>query len=288
VLRQLAPDYVDLINPHPKSYAALVGTSQKIVGEWDEPPTMKQLGVVKDSMFAFLDRWLRRRAVVRIACTLFIQEWFRQKYDLPTAHIPHAPYLANFPDGESPFAEPTAVYMGNLFPLWDHDIVLEAARILKRRGETPKILLMGGGPDLDRWKTFVEDERLDNVTLAGFVSGEDLWRRLRHAHVLLFPIRPTVTNRSRCPSKVFAYAQSRRPIITSRTGELPFMLGEGPESPIYIESTADEFADAIGKVMSEPRRPDVDYHVERHSWDARADRLIEVVRRYERGEDPYR
>jgi glycosyltransferase involved in cell wall biosynthesis len=145
--------------------------------------------------------------------------------------------------------------------------------MLKKRGLTPPILIMGAGDDLDHWKRFVEQHGLTNVTLAGYVSGEDLWLRLRHAHALLFPIRNTLLNRSRCPSKTFAYAQAKRPIITSRVGELPFMLGE---KPIWIESTPCAFADEMQRVM-ELDLPDVDYKIEHHTWGERADRLLKML-----------
>src|SRR5439155_16055063 len=190
-----------------------------------------------------------------------------------TVYTPHAPYLPSYPPVSSPFTEPTAVYMGNLYPAWDHDIVLEAAVILKKRGLTPPIVMMGDGPDMPKWKAFVAERGLSNVNLAGYVSGEELWRRLRHAHVNLFPIRDTLINRTRCPSKVFAYAQASRPIITSRVGELPYMLGD---EPIYIESTPQAFADAMERVIDHDL-PDVDYQIEHHTWGDRADRLIRAL-----------
>jgi glycosyltransferase involved in cell wall biosynthesis len=275
LLRELAPDYVHLLNSHAKSYLALVGRRQRIVADWDEPPTMKDLGFSRNQLERFVDRWLRRRADVRIACTSYIQELFRRKYGLETTYIPHAPYLPDYPPVTSPFTEPTFVYMGNLYPAWDHDIVLDAAVILKQRKLHPRILLMGDGPDMAKWKAFVADNGLDNVELAGFVSGLELWRRLRFAHALLFPIRDTEINRSRCPSKVFAYAQAQRPIITSRVGELPYMLGEN--EPTYIDSTPQAFANAMADAMQSSQLPDVNYHLEGHSWSDRADRLLAAI-----------
>jgi len=221
------------------------------------------------------DRWQRKRSFVRITSTLYLQQLFLDRYGLQTEHIPHAPYLPSYADGTSPFDKPTAVYMGNFYPAWDHDIILEAAAILKQRNITPAILLMGDGPDMEKWRRFVAEKGLTNVQLPGYVSGEELWRRLRHAHVLLFPIRDTLINRTRCPSKVFAYAQARRPIITSRVGELPYMLGQ--DKPIYIESTPQAFADAIADAMSKPALADVEYHLENHSWKDRVDRLLKAI-----------
>jgi glycosyltransferase involved in cell wall biosynthesis len=274
-IRQLQPDFIHVLNSHPKTFLALAGIrGQKIVGEWDEPPTLKDLGRARNAMEWFVDRWLRRRASVRIACTSFVQEHFRDRYGLQTTYVPHAPYLPVQDDGESPFDRPTAVYMGNLYQPWDHDVVFHAAVLLKKRGLTPPILIMGDGPEMGRWKSFIAEQQLDNVSLPGFISDRALWLRLRHAHVLLFPIRDTVINRSRCPSKVFAYAQARRPIITSPVGELPYMLGP---DPVYIESTAEAFADAMEKAMTHPPLPDVSYKLDRHSWAERCQRLVKAL-----------
>ena len=93
--------------------------------------------------------------------------------------------------------------------------------------------------------------------------------------MLLFPIRSTRDNWLRCPSKTFAYAQARRPIITNRVGEVAHMLGE---KATYIECTPEAFADAIERAMDTPNLPDVDYGIERQNYDERAGMLLEYLR----------
>lgn len=274
-IHNLKPDFVHLLNAHAKSYLALVGMrGVKIVADWDEPPTVKDLGFLRNRLESFVDRWLRSRSVVRITCTSFLRDHYRDRFRVESVYIPHAPYLSNHDEGVSPFRAPTAVYMGNLYSLWDHDILFDAALILKQRGASPPILIMGDGPEMAKWQAFVADNDLRNVTLAGYVSGQELWLRLRHAHVLLFPIRDTIVNRSRCPSKVFAYAQARRPIITSAVGELPFMLGS---QATFIDSTPHAFAEALERVMGQPRPPEVHYPLDQHSWRDRCDRLMKAL-----------
>src|SRR5436190_10881123 len=125
VLKQLKPDYVHLQMGHGKAFLALAGRKQKIVADWDEPRTLKDLGFARNFYEWFVDRWLRKRANVRLTATSYLQKLFREKYGLETVYTPHAPYLPSYPPVSSPFTEPTAVYMGNLYPAWDHDIVLE-------------------------------------------------------------------------------------------------------------------------------------------------------------------
>jgi len=181
LIKQLRPDYVHLLNGHAKSYLALVGRKQKIIGDWDEPRTLKDLGFARNMLERFVDRWQRNRDGVKVTCTLYLQQLFRDRYALETAHIPHAPYLPTYSTGDSPFTAPTAVYMGNFYPAWDHDVVLEAALVLKKRGLMPRIVLMGAGPDLEKWRKFVAENGLSNVELPGFISGEQLWLRDRPA-----------------------------------------------------------------------------------------------------------
>ena len=51
------------------------------------------------------------------------------------------------------------------------------------------------------------------------------------------------------------------------------MLGE---KPMWIDSTPHAFADAIERLMSQDL-PDVDYHLEQHSWADRAEKLLRAI-----------
>lgn len=274
-LARLKPDFLHLANPHLKSFLAVAGNPRlKIVGEWDEPPIWKPFGRTRHALEVVMDRWLRRRADRVVVCTRFLQEHFRDVHGIDAAYIPYATYMPERADGESPFQEPTVVYVGNLMPAWDHDIVFEAAAILAERGLRPPIVCLGTGPELDKWRAWVAAKGLTNVSLPGYIAGEELWRHMRHAHALLFPMRFNILNKARCSTKIFTYAQARRPIIANRFGEIPEFLGD---LPTYVEPTAEAFADAIGAALKSPHPPDVEYHAERHNYDDRVDRLLKVL-----------
>lgn len=275
-IQQVAPDYVHLLNSHAKSVTALSGWKHpKIVADWDEPPTLRPFGFARRQLEHAVDSWLRRRAHVRIACTIYLQQRFREMYGMETVYIPHAPYLTDQPVVTSPFTRPTAVYMGTLYPAWDHDILFDAAKLLRQQGKSAPLALLGDGPERAKWTDFIARNQLDDFTLSGYLTGVELWRHLRHAHVLLFPIRDTILNRARCPSKIFAYAQAKRPLITNRVGELPQLLGE---TPIYVGESPADLATAIASAMDAPAAPDVEYRLESHNWSDRAERLLEAIR----------
>lgn len=274
-LRGLAPDYVEVLNPHPKTLLPLRGFDGAVVAMWDEPELLKPHGYLRRTLHRWMALWLSRRARVQLAATRLLKEELERRFGRPVAYMPHAAYLPPQPDTVSPYSQPTAVYMGNFYPLWDHDVIIDAARLMAQRGTKPPIVIMGQGPDEEKWKAMAQRAGLDNVRFLGFVTGVELWRHLRHAHVLLFPIRHTLTNLTRCPSKTFAYAQARRPIITSRVGEVGELLADKAH---YVDCTPAAFADAIEGLMANPALADVDYRIEKHSWGERAGLLLELIR----------
>lgn len=272
-LKQLKPDFVHVMNPAPKSCAALWGSNLRVVGDWDEWPASRPGSFIKRTREKYLDHWLRHRACVVSVCSRYLRDQFRQRFGLEATYIPYAAYLPEQPETTSPFSQPTAVYMGNLYPAYDHDLLFDAAVLLKSRGQEPHITFLGTGPELDSRRAFVKDHNLSNVEVAGFITGVELWRRLRHAHVLLFPIRVNPVNLARCPSKTFAYAQARRPVITNHVGEVPEVLGD---KATYVDPTPQAFAAAIESAMSK-ELTDVDYGIEAHNWGVRAEALLAAL-----------
>lgn len=277
VLRALNPDVVHVLNPHAKTYAAVFGRpTMYVVAEWDEPPVLRAHGWLRHGLDCWLDRWLRHRADQIIACTRAVQRRFATHHALEAAYIPHGTYLGQFTLSTSPFREPTAVVLGTFDPAWDHDLLFDALRLLAARDRNPRVEFIGEGQDLERWQTFCSQHELGNVVFTGWMQSDDLKRHLQHAHVLLFAIRDTELNRSRCPSKLFAFAQAGRPVITCRVGEVPEVLGD---LPTYVEATPAAFATAIEEATDLAAVPAVDYESERHSYADRAERLLSVLDR---------
>ena len=268
-LRGLGPDFVEVLNPHPKTLLALAGMrGPRVVAMWDEPYVLRDLGALRNFIERVSHRWLLRRAHVRLTATRRFQQILREQWNTQAYYFPHATYMPPYADGDSPYPRRTIVYMGSFYPLWDQDLLFDALDLLAHRGVKPPVAMIGSGPDLEKWHEFVRQRGLDNVQFTGFLSVEAMWRGLRHADVLLFPIRPTLINETRCPSKTLAYAQARRPVITNRVGEVAEMLGE---KATYVPATPEGFACAIEAVVKTPRPPDMDYGTQKHTWALRAE-----------------
>lgn len=276
-IRELSPDYVHVLNPSIKPFLTLAGLrNQNVIGDWDEWRAKKRgrrhhLG--RRLVEQMVDVWLRKRACMALVCSRWLQEQFGL-HDCESIYLPYATYLSCMSSGTSPYKEPTAVYLGSFQPRFDLDLIFQSALRLKEQGVQPHIDLIGTGEEFEKWNRFIKENQLNHIRLLGFLPWEDAYRRLRHAHVLLFPIRPTVMNLARCPSKVFAYAQSQRPIITCSVGEVRQVLGD---QAIYVEPTAEAFSIAINQVMQQSFPSDVDYRLDHQTWSNRAQQLLAAI-----------
>ena len=268
VIRRFDPTYLHFLNPELK--ASLLSArlrDRHIIGDWEDWHAVSRDRFLRRWVVRLSDAYMRRRSDVRIVTSRYLQSVFRDKFGLDSHYIPYAVLPRQFPALPNPFERRTAVYMGGFYPHMDHDIVLDAARILRDRGCHVPIRMIGHGTDWERSKAFCERHGLSNVEMPGFLDWNEMLNCLVWADALLFPIRDTVANRSRCPFKLFQYAQARRPIITCRVGEVSTFLGD---QAWYVNPEPEAFADAIQDSFRGDRPEDVEYGIDQHTWRSRA------------------
>lgn len=279
LISRLKLDYLEVIpDMYGQSLFTLIGTRQpRVVGFWDEAAVFKTSGHAKPVLWfsRIVDAWLRRRATLCLTSTREHQRYWEARHSKPITYMPHACYLTDEKGGDDPFTEPTLVYMGSINDTsWDHDLFFDSLRLLKQeKNLTPALFIMGTGRLMPKWQAFCQEHGL-NVTFGGFMTGAARFQHLRHARALLFPLRDTLYHKTRCPSKTLAYAQAQRPIITCRVGEIAEMLGD---KAIYVEPTAEGFAAAILDIMSRQDVPDAPYDTPAHTWQKRAEALLELL-----------
>jgi glycosyltransferase involved in cell wall biosynthesis len=242
--------------------------------DFDELLSVRAINFIERISHSICEFFSLKKATLTIVSSLYLQSYFKSKFNIQSVYLPYAAYLQIPEIGENPFTCPTAVYMGNLHPDGDHDILLDAWSILKKQGKDLNLCMIGGGSRLESFRAEVRKRKLDSlITVMGYLPTSEMWNRLCHAHILLFPIRDTIGNRMRCPSKTFAYMQAGRPIVTCRVGEVPKALGE---QGIYIEPKPEAFAKKVTEIFSQPVS-NINYNLELHSWQYRAEELLTAI-----------
>ncbi len=189
----------------------------------------------------------------------------------------HAEHYARVLDGSGPlppeaaaWPKPVAGYLGTVHPSRvDVDLVAAVARQLTRGS----VVLLGPdhlpGPDRARL------EALGNVFLVPAVPYARVPDFLRAFDVNLVPHVVTPFTESLNPIKLWEYLAAGKPIVATRVAG----FRDFPEH-VALADSAGEFAAAIDQVLVEP--PGAARLRQRaaraHSWSARADQVVAVVR----------
>ena len=272
IVKEINPDIVHFLNPFPSNTLTIFNFDNLIVSDYDELYSERSINIQK-KIFKICEFIARQQADLITVSSRHLQKYFQDKYNCKSLYLPYATYLENVQTGASPFSHPTAVYLGNLHQDGDHDILIDAWTILESQGIAPPLCVIGGGPCLEEVKAQVISRGLKSITFLGYQPVQANQNYLYHAHILLFPIRDTIGNRMRCPSKTFAYMQSGRPIVTCRVGEVAEALDN---QGIYVEPTPEAFAKKIIELFSVPLEK-VEYDLQRHQWENRAKDLLAAI-----------
>ncbi len=154
-----------------------------------------------------------------------------------------------------PLGDPVVLFVGRLVPEKGIQFLIEALRLLKKRGVKVSGRIIGStGFGHDRSSEYVDGLKRDlpaNVELSKYVSGDDLAEEFRRATIFCCP---SVGKEPFGMVNVEAMA-TRLPVVATAVGGIPeiFRYGGG----ILVQpGSADEIADAIESLLQNPAKRD--------------------------------
>jgi len=220
LLRSLDPTYVVHLGSTLKGLVTLCRLPIRVIAEWDEPRHLLQKGLARKAYYMSLRFWMLKRARINIACAEALM-----KEGVYESYLPHGNPHENDIWAQPADTNGPATYMGNLYPDWDHSLIIKALASAVERNYRPKVRIIGGGIELEKWRLWSKEKKLDNLEFTGPVYGNDMVELLASASVLLYPATDSPVNRSRCSTKLFVYAAVDRPILAHDVGEARNILG---------------------------------------------------------------
>ncbi len=163
---------------------------------------------------------------------------------------------------------PVICFVGNMVRWQGIDHLLHVLRDLRTNIPRMTVLLVGGGPDLDRLRSLASDLGVsDLVRFVGAVQYEDVPAFIGAADVCVAPFEPS---RMASPIKVFEYLACGRPVVASDIDDIGgFLRGCRGGFAVTPENHA-ALADAIAWMFSHP--------VEAEEMGTRGRRAVEAER----------
>lgn len=140
----------------------------------------------------------------------------------------------------------TVVYCGTIRPVNNIDLILDTAKML---GDEYNFLVFGTGNCVESLKKRIDNEKITNVKLKGYIDNKFIPSILSHSSLNLLNYSGTAYNWSRGNSsnKLFEYLASAKPVLS--TVKMGYDIIERYNCGLSVEQTNHEqIADAIRKV----------------------------------------
>jgi glycosyltransferase involved in cell wall biosynthesis len=136
-------------------------------------------------------------------------------------------------------------YVGSIFPR-DADLLARAFGIVQRSEPRTRLLLIGN------CNVRVPEPLMNEgaVFRTGPVSYELLQQYIAACDVMLLPLRDSIANRGRWPSKIGDYLAAGRPVIASRVGDVANLIEEG-HCGLLSDDTPENFASKVLHLLAD-------------------------------------
>ncbi len=140
------------------------------------------------------------------------------------------------------------------------------------------LVIIGRGPEYECVDAMIRKKNAEQIIhLEGFVPEEELDSYFADADVFVAPMKDTVQDRARCPSKLFYYIPYNKPIVTCKIGNPYDILGEN--GFYYNQNDVED----MSRVMSEALDISCRFSypagfIDGHTWKARAEEFLRWVR----------
>lgn len=147
------------------------------------------------------------------------------------------------------------MFAGNMGKAQAMDAVLGAGLMLKSENPSVRLLLMGGGVEVERLKKAVEERGISNVKFLPRVPMSEVGRIFARVNVLLVHLKDDPLFRITIPGKTQAYMAAGKPILMAVAGDATELVLESEAGVCAQPANARSIADAIKKLAGlEPEK----------------------------------
>jgi colanic acid/amylovoran biosynthesis glycosyltransferase len=145
---------------------------------------------------------------------------------------------------------PTILFIGRLVPEKGHAVLLEAAALLAKRGHKFNVTLAGDGPERPTLERFAEQLGLaSQVSFSGAVGQEEIHAMYSEASIFCLP-----SFAEGLPVVLMEAMAMELPVVSTWITGVPELVEDGRTGLLVAPGRADELADALERLLSDPAR----------------------------------
>lgn len=198
---------------------------------------------------------LRRSAIARATLrrvdrnavpSRFLQEVF-DTFGIHAEIIPNIVDVERFRFRARERLRPWILSTRNFEALYNLPCTLRAFRIVQDRFPDARLTLVGAGSQGEEIRRLAQELRLENVTFAGRVPPDDIWRY--YAEADLYLQTPDIDN---MPASVLEAFASGCPVVATNAGGVPAILTDGRHGLLVPCNDHQAAGDAMVRLLEEP------------------------------------
>ena len=169
-------------------------------------------------------------------------------------------------------------YVGHLYKWKGVFILADASKYIKGK----QLMIGGNEKDIQYMKKYINEKKLNNVELVGYLNQDKIPLYLKACDVLVLPNsgKDKISRYYTSPLKLFEYMASKRPIVASNLPSIRDILNES--NAIFVEpDNPKKMAEGINIVLSDKKLSkkiveNAFCDVKKYTWDLRADRVLKI------------
>lgn len=279
-IRKLQPDIVWICGVGLRNWITPVGHQATLLADHSELYSAVMPRAHERMAFRLLERFYLHAFHGHVCASKYLLDYYSKKL-APRGlanRVHHSPYAyhqsaLNIPQRRKPEGKKSILYLGSFwenYGFWD---MLHAIKSILTKRSDIQTTFIGRGPEAEKGRAWVKEQGLGNhIHFPGYVDDRDLGNYLSNADVFLSPMRDTVQDWARCPSKQYLYLPFQRPVVTARIGESIAVFGDA--GCYYDAKDSSSMANAILRALDHPEdypTPDPTLH----TFDARTHSFLD-------------
>ncbi|WEU40359.1 MAG: glycosyltransferase family 4 protein [Candidatus Odinarchaeum yellowstonii] len=176
------------------------------------------------------------------------------------------------------------IFIGNLTPWYDFNILLEAMKIIRGKRSDVKLLIVGRGVLEKEIKNEIIKKGLDNVTMIGAVPHSKIPELLSVSEIGLLPLKKTPHNLFvDIPVKVLEYFAAGKPVISYNVGGISKVVINDYTGFLIPNNSPHILAEKILYLLNNPERKKIlglnarKLCAEKYSWNNVAKQIVDFI-----------
>ncbi len=146
-------------------------------------------------------------------------------------------------------------FCANVSYLLRNQLIIDAFREVSKANDKFKLVLVlsGSSSDMETIEHQLKQNNDNNIVIETKVPQKHLFDIYDSSVALIVPLDPqSIADEARFSQKIAEYASSKRPIITSRVGEIPYYFKSG-ESIVTADYSIKGYANAMRSMIDNPQ-----------------------------------